>query len=83
MFGQRYIKSDPNTCLMLCRKGKLKQAAKGLSFWYFSPVSAFLTAIPTWIDEQIHRHNTLAQARFVIGSQGLAFDDYLAEDRLW
>jgi hypothetical protein len=82
MFVQRYIKSDPNTCLMLCRKGKLKQAGKGLSFWCFSPVSA-LTAIPTWIDELIHRHNTLAHARFVIGSRGLAFDDYLAEDRLW
>ncbi|MCU7843278.1 MAG: sugar kinase [Candidatus Thiodiazotropha sp. (ex Monitilora ramsayi)] len=35
----------------------------------------------TRIDELIYRHNTLAQARFVIESQGLAFDDYLAEDR--
>jgi hypothetical protein len=46
MFGLRYIKSDPNTYLMLYRKGALKQAGKGLSFWYFSPVST-LTAIPT------------------------------------
>ena len=37
----------------------------------------------TRIDELIHRHNTLAQARFVIESQGLAFDDYLAEDRVF
>jgi hypothetical protein len=37
----------------------------------------------TRVDELVFRHNTLAQARFVIESQGLAFDDYLAEDRLF
>jgi hypothetical protein len=37
----------------------------------------------TRIDELIFRHNTLAQARFVVESQGLAFDDYLAEDQLF
>ncbi len=37
----------------------------------------------TRIDELVRRHNTLAQARFVIESQGLAFDDYLAEDRIF
>jgi hypothetical protein len=35
------------------------------------------------VDELISRHNTLAQARFVIESQGLAFDDYLTEDRVF
>jgi NAD kinase len=35
----------------------------------------------TRLDELVSRHNTLAQARFVIESQGLAFDDYLVEDR--
>jgi NAD kinase len=35
----------------------------------------------TRVDELIARHNTLAQARFVIESQGLAFGDYLAEDQ--
>ncbi len=37
----------------------------------------------TRIDELVQRHNTLAQARFVIESQGLAFDDYLAEDQVF
>jgi hypothetical protein len=37
----------------------------------------------TRVDELIARHNTLAQARFVIESQGLAFDDYLAEDQVF
>lgn len=37
----------------------------------------------TRVDELIARHNTLAQARFVIESQGLAFDDYLTEDQLF
>jgi NAD kinase len=37
----------------------------------------------TRVDELITRHNTLAQARFVIESQGLAFDDYLAEDQVF
>jgi hypothetical protein len=37
----------------------------------------------TRIDELVHRHNTLAQARFVVESQGLAFDDYLADDRVF
>lgn len=36
----------------------------------------------TRVDELIVRHNTLAQARFVIESLGLAFDDYLAEDQV-
>jgi hypothetical protein len=46
MFGMRYIKSDPNTYLMQFRGGKLRQAGRGLSFWYFAPAST-LTAIPT------------------------------------
>lgn len=37
----------------------------------------------TRVDELVYRHNTLAQARFVIESQGLAFDDYLVEDRVF
>jgi hypothetical protein len=37
----------------------------------------------TRLDELIQRHNTLAQARFVIESQGLAFDDYLAEEQVF
>ncbi|MGD8914496.1 MAG: sugar kinase, partial [Candidatus Thiodiazotropha sp.] len=37
----------------------------------------------TRIDELISRHNTLAQARFVIESQGLAFDDYQVEDQVF
>ncbi len=37
----------------------------------------------TRVDELVVRHNTLAQARFVIESQGLAFADYLAEDRVF
>ncbi|MEW8091904.1 MAG: hypothetical protein AB2784_20010 [Candidatus Thiodiazotropha endolucinida] len=37
----------------------------------------------TRVDELISRHNTLAQARFIIESQGLAFDDYLTEDQLF
>ena len=37
----------------------------------------------TRVDELIVRHNTLAQARFVIESQGLAFDDYLTEDQVF
>ncbi|MCU7843277.1 MAG: SPFH domain-containing protein [Candidatus Thiodiazotropha sp. (ex Monitilora ramsayi)] len=46
MLGMRYIKADPNTYLMQYRHGKLRQAGKGLSFWYFAPVSS-LAAIPT------------------------------------
>jgi len=46
MFGMRYIKTDPNTYLMQYQGGKLRQAGKGLSFWYFAPVST-LAAIPT------------------------------------
>jgi hypothetical protein len=46
MFGLRYMKADPNTYLMQYRNGKLRQAGKGLSFWYFAPVTT-LTAIPT------------------------------------
>ncbi|MEW8042573.1 MAG: SPFH domain-containing protein [Candidatus Thiodiazotropha endolucinida] len=46
MLGMRYIKADPNTYLMKYRHGKLRQAGKGLSFWYFAPVST-LAAIPT------------------------------------
>ena len=46
MFGMRYIKADPNTYLMQYRHGKLRQAGRGLSFWYFAPVSS-LAAIPT------------------------------------
>jgi hypothetical protein len=46
MLGMRYIKADPNTYLMQYRHGKLRQAGRGLSFWYFAPVST-LAAIPT------------------------------------
>jgi hypothetical protein len=46
MFGLRYIKSDSNTYLMQYSRGELRQAGKGLSFWYFAPVST-LAAIPT------------------------------------
>jgi hypothetical protein len=35
------------------------------------------------VDELVSRHNTVAQARFVIESQGLAFDDYLVEDQVF
>jgi hypothetical protein len=37
----------------------------------------------TRIDELLQRHNTLGQARFIVESQGLAFDDYLAEDQVF
>jgi hypothetical protein len=46
MFGMRYIKADPNTYLIQYKHGKLIRAGKGLSFWYFAPVST-LSAIPT------------------------------------
>jgi hypothetical protein len=50
MLGIRYIKADPNTYLMKYRHGKLRLSGKGLSFWYFAPVSS-LAAIPTASNE--------------------------------
>jgi len=45
MFNFSYIKSDPNTYLMLYKGGKLKREGRGQSFIYFAPTSS-LVAVP-------------------------------------
>lgn len=45
MFYFKYIKSDPNTSLMLFKSGKLVREGRGQSFFYFAPTSS-LVAIP-------------------------------------
>ena len=45
MFYFKYIKANPNTCLMQYRSGKIVREGRGQSFFYFAPTS-FLVSIP-------------------------------------
>ncbi|VAW74250.1 NrtR-regulated hypothetical NrtX, Band 7 protein domain [hydrothermal vent metagenome] len=50
MFYFKYIKADPNTCIMLYKSGKIVREGRGQSFFYFAPTS-FLAAIPVGSQE--------------------------------
>ena len=50
MFYFKYIKTDPNTCLMQYRSGKLVREGRGTSFLYFAPTSS-LVAVPVGSQE--------------------------------
>ena len=50
MFYFKYIKTDPNTCLMQFKSGKLVREGRGQSFFYFAPTSV-LTAVPVGSQE--------------------------------
>lgn len=50
MFYFKYIKSDPNTCLMQFKSGKVVREGRGESFFYFAPTST-LASIPVGSQE--------------------------------
>ena len=50
MFYFKYIKADPNTCLMQYKSGKIVREGRGQSFFYFAPTS-FLAAVPVGSQE--------------------------------
>ncbi len=45
MFGIRFIKVQPTTCLLQYKNGKLKRQGAGLAFYYYSPTTS-LVAVP-------------------------------------
>ena len=50
MFYFKYIKANPNTCLIQYKSGKVVREGRGESFFYFAPTSS-LTAIPVGSQE--------------------------------
>jgi len=50
MFYFKYIKADPNTCLMQYKSGKIVREGRGQSFFYFAPTS-FLVSVPVGSQE--------------------------------
>ncbi|MHC4778170.1 MAG: SPFH domain-containing protein [Planctomycetota bacterium] len=45
MFGIRFAKAEPNTYVLLFKKGRVVREGTGLSFFYFAPVTS-LVAVP-------------------------------------
>ena len=65
----KFIKSDPNTCLMQFKAGKLVRQGRGQSFFYFAPSSS-LVAVPVGSQEVPFMFNEVTQDFQEITVQG-------------